>query len=81
MRDNAGHVSPTYSDDIRLDAALPWTTIVRPWDGSLDVEVGANVTIWFTEEMNTTSVEESFSLTAGGIEVEGDFTWFHNGSW
>ena len=81
VMDNAGHVSPTYSDDIKLDAAPPWTTIVNPRDGSLDVEVGANVTVWFTEEMNTTSVEESFRLTGGGEDVEGTFTWFLNGSW
>ena len=80
VMDNAGHVSPTYWDDIELDAGPPGTTIVIPSAGSLDVEVGANVTIGFTEKMNTTSVEESFRLTAGGEEVEGTFTWLWNGS-
>ena len=57
------------------DTTAPEIISTSPAYGQSDVERSVDITISFTESMNKTSVEKSFSVTP---EIEGSFTWSDN---
>jgi Fe-S cluster biogenesis protein NfuA len=75
IQDNAGLLSSTYSDQIELDTAVPVVENAIPGNGSTDVETETNISVIFSERMNTFATENSFSLMDGTKEVQGTASW------
>lgn len=78
VRDFAGHESTTYSDDIELDATAPTVESVSPLDGATDVGVTTSVIVTFSEAMDESDTEDSFSLRMDSTDVIGTFSWSGN---
>ncbi len=78
VRDVAGHESTTYSDDIELDATAPTVESVSPLDGATDVGVTTSVIVTFSEAMDESDTEDSFSLRVDSTDVSGTFSWSGN---
>lgn len=78
VRDFAGHESTTYSDDIELDATAPTVESVSPLDDATDVGVTTSVIVTFSEAMDESGTEDSFSLRTDSTDVSGTFSWSGN---
>ncbi|UCG69972.1 MAG: Ig-like domain-containing protein, partial [Thermoplasmata archaeon] len=67
-----------------VDTAKPMIIETVPIDGAIDVEPTSNLTIIFSETMDTESVEDAFSYTDGDVTwyiIDGEATWsstYHN---
>ncbi len=75
IRDNAGLVSATYSDDIELDTKPPTIERISPPDGATGSEVTTNIEVTFSERMNKSATTSSFRLMKDTIEVGGAVSW------
>ncbi|MCK4445094.1 MAG: hypothetical protein KAW09_11160, partial [Thermoplasmata archaeon] len=62
IRDNVGLLSSTYSNEIELDTIVPMVENAIPSNGSIEVETETNISVTFSERMNTFATENSFSL-------------------
>ncbi|MCK4444899.1 MAG: Ig-like domain-containing protein, partial [Thermoplasmata archaeon] len=79
VRDNAGLLSPTYSDNIELDTTPPTIVSIMPSDGSTDVEITTEIKVTFSEKMDRLATTSSFGLKKGDTEIEGRITWTTDG--
>ena len=86
-RNGTGEGSPT--DDVRItfrteaeDATAPTVVQRSPEAGARDVHPAAAIRVWFSESMNRTAVESSFSYTDGvrgyGSADGARYWWFAN---
>ena len=59
------------------DGTAPTVAAVSPADGATGVATGANVSVGFSEAMNTASAQAAFSLvrSSDGAAVSGTFAW------
>ena len=60
---------------ISADNIPPKVNEVIPANGATNLFVTDNITVFFSEPMNTTSVEKGFALTSGGLPIAGSFSW------
>lgn len=61
------------------DTTGPWVESVNPDNAAPDVQINTNVSITFSEPMNTTSTENAFLLSDGSMPpVNGTFSWNGN---
>ncbi len=79
VMDNAGLISQTYTDDIVYDSTPPTVVSVTPFDGSKNVEVTVVISVRFSEEMDRTTTQNSFSLMLDNTHVEGSTHWSPDG--
>jgi hypothetical protein len=85
VRDVAGHLSESYSDDIVLDTVSATTEDREPSDGAKDVPTDTSINITFDEPMDTQSVEDALSVRwedSDGVmhDVPGTITWNNGGT-
>ena len=57
------------------DLIQPSIKIITPYDQDINVPVTTNVSVTFSEEMDWSSTENSFSLTRDTEEIAGVFSW------
>ncbi len=79
IKDNAGLISETYTDDIELDTTPPTIVNISPLNGATGVEISTNIEVTFSERMDQSATADSFSLVKGQTEVEGIITWTTDG--
>jgi hypothetical protein len=79
VMDTAGLISQTYTDDIKYDFTPPTIIAVSPLDGSKNVEVTVVISVTFSEEMDRTKTQNSFSLMLDNADVEGSTHWSPDG--
>jgi hypothetical protein len=58
-----------------IDTTAPTVDSVSPVHLATDISIEVNILITFSEPMNTSSVENSFSLSDGSNNVNGSFSW------
>jgi hypothetical protein len=76
--DLAGNTGWNVSGKFKIDSTSPLINSTSPSNASSDIPVAANMTVRFTEPMNRTSVEKSFSMTWSKGKVNGAFDWKGN---
>ncbi|MCK4445369.1 MAG: Ig-like domain-containing protein, partial [Thermoplasmata archaeon] len=79
IKDNAGLISETYTDDIELDTTPPTIVGIIPSNGATGVDVSTNIEVSFSERMNQSATADSFSLVKVQTEVEGTIAWTTDG--
>ncbi|TET91394.1 MAG: hypothetical protein E3J35_02975 [Methanomassiliicoccales archaeon] len=79
VMDNAGLLSAAYFDDIELDTTAPATVSSTPSNGATDVGVTSDISVTFSEEMDQSSTDTSFSLMEDTTEVAGTTAWSADG--
>lgn len=62
------------------DTTKPTIQSTVPLGGSTEVEITQNVAVFFSEQMNKTSVEAVFSMQNGSLSVGGSFSWDSQGT-
>ncbi len=60
---------------VSKDNVPPLINEVIPGSGAIRVFVTAKIIVFFSEPINTTSVENGFKLNSGGVTIEGSFSW------
>ena len=60
---------------VSKDNVPPLINEVIPGNGATRVFVTAKIMVFFSEPMNTTSVEKGFTLNSAGLPVAGSFSW------
>ncbi len=79
IRDNAGLISETYTDDIELDTTPPTIVSISPPNGVTGVEISTNIEVTFSERMDQSATVDSFSLVKGQTEIDGMIVWTIDG--
>jgi hypothetical protein len=57
------------------DWTPPNVDSVSPADSDTDIPISTNISVTFSEQMDTGSVQSAFSLSDGSNEVSGTFSW------
>jgi hypothetical protein len=65
----------SFTTDGQPDTTPPSVDSVSPFNGAIDVPVTANISISFSEQMDTGSVEGAFTLSDGTEELSGTYSW------
>lgn len=68
-----------YSESLIVDSRSPSVVLTSPKDGETEVSPESVIEVYFSEEMNRTSVMNSFSVESGGKRVAGVFEWDTSG--
>jgi type IV pilus assembly protein PilY1 len=79
-KDTAGNNMASDFDSSFTTAVEPdWTPpnvgSVSPADSDTDIPITTNISVTFSEQMDTGSVQSAFSLSDGSNEVSGTFSW------
>ena len=78
ISDSDGNSKTEYSDNIVVDSRPPVVVAISPKNGEENVSLDTSIEIYFSEEMNKTSVINALTVECNGEEVSGEIKWYGN---
>jgi len=79
FKDAAGNISTVASDSIKLDTDLPSVKYVGPSDGATNVSIGSLITLVFSEDMDTDTIN-STNFFVNGVSGTLEYMLYNSGT-